>query len=538
MSIPVNAAPGTAPPAAPPASAASRAPGIGICFAFLLGIAVPVGVLGRSVPAGDTLAIPLGLGAAVIAGAIIPGPTRRLLICTLTSLPFAVALLALVLLATILGTLILQGLPPEAYARHYGGAVAPILLGLGLNDLFHASWYAAWLVLLAAALVLVAVRRKTWRPPQWGHGLAHLGVVLILAGALAGVREGFKGHIDLHEGQSTDAALPVSRAGAAATPRPLGFSLRLDDFDVEHYPPEPKFVVYERQGNSFKPRKAIKLKDAGAWTAIGSGGASFRWVRRIEASRRESESHVLLVQRDATAPPEEIPVTPDATVPLPGGAWRVRVLGYYPDFVIDTETRKPASRSPHPNNPALQVEVLPTGGGPGRKQWLFARMPEFDHGGGEGAGPRLRYRYLPAEIPAQVEVEVRSPEGEGTHRFAEREAEPLQLPDGRTILAYERKTEVKEYRSRLSVLEGGRTVREKTIEVNDPLTWRGWSFYQSNYREEDPTYSGIQVVRDPGLPLVWAGLLMMCAGLVYIYYVRPRMTRTREGLPPRPEEAS
>jgi hypothetical protein len=176
------------------------------------------------------------------------------------------------------------------------------------------------------------------------------------------------------------------------------------------------------------------------------------------------------------------------------------------------------------------VVVAPADGGTPQERWLFARMPDFDHRPEPlRVGPRIHYRHTPGEIPAQVEVEVRSAEGEGTHRFDEREGGSLQLPDGKTVLSYERKEEVKEYRSRLSVLAGGRPVTEKTIEVNDPLTWGGWSFYQSNYRREDLTYSGIQVVSDPGLPLVWAGLFAMCVGIAFIYYIRPRMLRPKEG---------
>ncbi len=39
----------------------------------------------------------------------------------------------------------------------------------------------------------------------------------------------------------------------------------------------------------------------------------------------------------------------------------------------------------------------------------------------------------------------------------------------------------KEYTSSLTVLENGREVLTKTIEVNDPLTYKGITFYQSSY---------------------------------------------------------
>jgi len=40
---------------------------------------------------------------------------------------------------------------------------------------------------------------------------------------------------------------------------------------------------------------------------------------------------------------------------------------------------------------------------------------------------------------------------------------------------------VKDWKSRLSVIEDGRPVLEKTIEVNHPLAYRGYTFYQSGY---------------------------------------------------------
>ncbi len=40
---------------------------------------------------------------------------------------------------------------------------------------------------------------------------------------------------------------------------------------------------------------------------------------------------------------------------------------------------------------------------------------------------------------------------------------------------------VRDWKSRLSVIEGGRPVLEKTIEVNHPLSYRGFIFYQSGY---------------------------------------------------------
>ena len=106
--------------------------------------------------------------------------------------------------------------------------------------------------------------------------------------------------------------------------------------------------------------------------------------------------------------------------------------------------------------------------------------------------------------------------------------EPAWLDEGVNALVFQRKADdVRDYKSRLTVVADGQEMLTKTIEVNDPLVWNGYHFYQANYREEDPTYSGLQVVRDPGYAVVFAGFVMISLGLIYVYYMRQRLLRRR-----------
>ena len=630
----------------------SVGPGVAACAAGLAGLALVLGAAGRFFgPEALAKSGWAGRAAAAVAAAVLATlvwSARRPLLRILSSLPFAVGLLSLILLATMLGTFILQGAAPEEYAKKYGEALAPLVLRLGLNDLFHSPWFAGWLALLALSLGVVMVRKRAWRPPLWGHGLAHLGVILVLAGGLVWSRWGMRGHIDLHEGETARAVVPGARNNSPARPLPLGFALRLEDFDIEYHPPQYRVTVYERSGESFRALRSFKPKEAARWRPAGASGAEFRVFRefpdlRLRAELKEAPPGegvpALEIEPDApgsrkihlfaglpdrgtvdlsprggpllrfvwepppdaevarwpetrperhllvAGPTEEIAVAPGAEVAVGGGAWRVRILAHYPDFVLDPETHQPATRSDRPNNPTLRVAISPAAGGPEEKRWLFAKIPDFGHeGDSPRAGPRLVYRHEPARSPAPrevlvvgktgeswelengrvlrkgplpadgglpgsrvrllasaresfvpenrsaewknpaVEVEVRRGSGSGVHLLKAAHGEPLELPDGKTLLSLETQSDdVKAYRSRLAVLEGDRKVQEKTVEVNDPLSYGGFSFYQSGYRREDPTYSGILVVKDPGLPLVWAGLILIGAGMIFVYYVRPRL---------------
>lgn len=73
---------------------------------------------------------------------------------------------------------------------------------------------------------------------------------------------------------------------------------------------------------------------------------------------------------------------------------------------------------------------------------------------------------------------------------------------------------------------------DATIDVNKPLKLNGWVFYQYDYDSEAGTESKVsvlQMVKDPWLPFVYAGIYMMLAGAVtFIFFMAPRPKRKEE----------
>jgi hypothetical protein len=62
---------------------------------------------------------------------------------------------------------------------------------------------------------------------------------------------------------------------------------------------------------------------------------------------------------------------------------------------------------------------------------------------------------------------------------------------------------------------------EREIRVNDYFYYRGYRFFQTNAIPELPTYSGIGVVYDPGIPIVLFGMYTIILGTVLAFTVRP-----------------
>lgn len=214
----------------------------------------------------------------------------------------------------------------------------------------------------------------------------------------------------------------------------------------------------------------------------------------------EGDHAVLAVQWPEKGLRAEIPVEVGVVraIAAPGAAanaepdFRLTVTRYVPAFTIDASSGEVRSSSSEPNNPAIQVSVQ--GGGQTNTEWVFARFPEFtSHAkGADGVGMPLRFRFL---------FHPGAAKGGGA---------------------------IKAFKSTLQFIDGGKVVLEKTIAVNSPVSYKGYTFYQSGYNPEDMKWTSLQVVRDPGVPLVYAGFVLMMAGLTVVFCVGPWLDSQRK----------
>ena len=84
---------------------------------------------------------------------------------SLASVRFTIFLCILLAIVSVLGTVIPQDLTAEQYRHLYGPAMARIVIGLGLSDLYHAPGFVFLLCILAANLLACTAKRLpgTWR---------------------------------------------------------------------------------------------------------------------------------------------------------------------------------------------------------------------------------------------------------------------------------------------------------------------------------------------------------------------------------------
>ncbi|MFW6163684.1 MAG: cytochrome c biogenesis protein ResB [Planctomycetota bacterium] len=200
-------------------------------------------------------------------------------------------------------------------------------------------------------------------------------------------------------------------------------------------------------------------------------------LRRYEDA---PDTEVLVVHVAGEEQPRPFPVEVGQSVKVNGEGTTIDVLRTLPHFMKDGE--RIYSASDRPMNPALQVRVRSEAGESTR--WLFARFPDFQGHGGQHNGIALRYVRRPAPVKA--------------------------------------------FESHVRVLdEGGAAVKEATVMVNRPVAAGRYTLYQLSYDPQTEATSTLEVVYDPGVPLVYAGFLLMPVGMVFVFYVQPLLKQRK-----------
>ena len=123
------------------------------------------------------------------------------------------------------------------------------------------------------------------------------------------------------------------------------------------------------------------------------------------------------------------------------------------------------------------------------------------------------------------------PDGSQSRQYVFERVEPHFMPHLPYQARYLSPMIPREYRSLLRIEKDGQIVKGKSIRVNDPLYYGGYHFYQSTFgQDEIGPYSGIMVVSDSGVWVVFLGYALLTAGLFGQYWIEPlRRSKRQEG---------
>ncbi|HVR70075.1 MAG TPA: cytochrome c biogenesis protein ResB [Vicinamibacteria bacterium] len=453
----------------------------------------------------------------------------------LASLKLAVATMSALGVACIVATF---------YEAQHGTAAAQRVF-------YRSPWFNFLLALLAVNVLWSVVKRYPWDRHHTGFVLAHAGILLILGGSVYSLHAGLDGRLALVEGETGDrvslsreslrvrlpdgveaevgvafhdrapspgARLPLPGTGAALVIEEYRAHVRVSETLGEgedetaplgpalHFTLATPFLTQdgwlmagdpERRRASFGPvvlsfhQAAPRADTHVAPPATGSGLAfllmpdgGLRYT--LDAHGAPPSSGAVEVGRPIQTPWMQMTVTVDRL--LRRAAMRRVVIRAAPP--AREEERRPA------------VRVRLEGAGPSQAEWLaWGESRPVRAGGG-----RAQLAYVPAEVALPF-------------RFTLLRFKSEKYPGSAMPATYE---------SRVRVDDPEAGASEYLISMNNPLRHRGYIFFQSSFAEGARMTSVFSVVRSPGLPVVYLGTALLSVGVLWMFYVKPRLAK-RQG---------
>jgi cytochrome c biogenesis protein len=249
----------------------------------------------------------------------------------LSSLTVTIALLILVAALSVIGTVIPQNASEQEYLRLYSKETLYLFKGLGLLDMYHSWWFVGVLILLVINLIACSLKRLpgVWRQvrearsgyARLGTYLTHLSVLLILVGGLIGAVWGFKGYVEITEGESAEGILI---RGAHQQIRPLGFAVHCDSFRVYLYPDGSPKEYVSTLTFVHGDRVALDQRPLRVNHPISYGGLTF-----YQSSYGISARSVVEVRRQGDrGAPHAIQLSEGEVLPIPGTQVELGLMQY------------------------------------------------------------------------------------------------------------------------------------------------------------------------------------------------------------------
>jgi hypothetical protein len=126
-----------------------------------------------------------------------------------------------------------------------------------------------------------------------------------------------------------------------------------------------------------------------------------------------------------------------------------------------------------------------------------------------------------------VEVEIERPDGESYRHYVFERFPGFSHREDDLRLSYVSKRPgiIRDFYSDVEVIENGRQVLSRTIEVNHPLHYGGYHFYQHSYDADGGEYTILSVTSDSGLYAVFAGYWMLALGVLWHFWLRHTVQR-------------
>jgi hypothetical protein len=444
----------------------------------------------------------------------------------LASLQLAVFIILVLAVVLAVGTV---------YESRYSAAVASQIV-------YRAWWMQILLWLFMMNLAAAALSRWPWKRHHIGFLITHLGIITLLLGSWVQQRAGVDGVLALapnEKGRLVNLPQPmlyVFRAQPGKTydlvlNQELNFDLRFPETNPVRFPLEGDSKAVTILRHYPKAARVVQAKEVES----NQGGVPALKFR-ISGSRATFDDWMFL--------------QPDVGTTQQVGPATLRFIQGKPDF--KTTFKEPTlffylggdNKGPLRLAVAKKEERLRDLGPVNIRQNMPLGWMDFDlfvESFFPSAVPRAEYTSLDRDVPGVSSYQVVEAELDGVKLWLELGASG-QITSGDSLyyMQFTRrqvdlKFEVELNRFEVGYYEGTNrpksysslvTVEGKQhlISMNEPLKHGGYTFYQASYEMDDvgqPRLSVLSVNYDPGRFTKYFGSLMLCLGIVSMFYFRP-----------------
>lgn len=487
----------------------------------------------------------------------------------LSSVKLAVILLAVLIVATAIGT-ICESRFDAKVARAY---------------VYDAPWFNGWMILLGVNLAAAAFSRYPWKKHHTGFVITHAGIITLLIGAVVGRIWGIEGtmtlftgnppsnrlvideqEVRIQEGDQTT-VFPVAIQDRRAHPdKPILLGTTASGWKIEATDyAEMLLPVSSPQPVADKGAPALQVKlwsmgqniDEWLWPSdpdnckidLGLLAVECRLGSAPSAAAKPSASTngPSYLQKVSTAstvavtptPPPDLPPGDRAIIYLaddgklsyyvqnkagnvaqgslePGkpvstgwGNWQMEVAQVMPQAVPFTDFKPvPKSTKMAPRDRANLTEGLKvqfSRGDEHDEEWLASGW-QVDL---PSADETMQVSYGSKILPMPISLELK--------QFEVQREEGNDSPAG--------------FKSTLKVSDAVGNSAIGSCSMNEPMNfpdslWRSWTgltykISQASWNPDNLHQSSVQVLLDPGWLFKWTGSLMVCIGIFTMFYLRP-----------------
>jgi len=418
------------------------------------------------------------------------------------------------------------------------------------RDVYQTPWFALILGVLAVNVFSVMASRYPWTKHHIGFLIAHVGILTVLAGSLVSIYGGLDSNMAVFEGETSDRLALLQKAVQVAVPQ-LGLHA---SFPVvfEKRPPGPgREKRFPLPGSSlvlvaddYHPHVVVKEDFEPA--AQGAPALHFvlqapmasqdGWLvpddperGRVDLGMVSLDFHTAADEAAAQAPLAQFQATNHISfVSVPGG----RLLYGATDAQGGRQTGEVVTGQPIRTGwaalglsvdrfwptAAVRREVAPQK--PPAKEERRRAAVRLHLEGPQGSS-RPEWLLFGEQRPqalgdTQAIVGYRAPEAALPFRVTLLKFNNESYPGSRMASTYE---------STVRVDDPEQGTFEALISMNHPFHHRGYIFFQSSFVEGRPMMSIFSVAKAPGLPLVYLGVAMIGAGIIWMFYVKPYLVK-------------